>query len=177
MRSIISISLTGLENIGLRKILENIPMVILECIDNFSIDSIDADKYDLLITTPDVIIKHIDYFLPLRSKTIVLTNGCAENRDSFRCVSVNSDVEHYIETFIEALEYNTNRLGSNKLSNREIEVLVELASGKTQKEIADSLCISLTTVISHRKNISAKLGIRSISGLALYAAINGYIKN
>lgn len=177
MRSIISISLTGLENIGLRKILENIPMVSLECIDNFSIDSIDADKYDLLITTPNVIVKHIDYFLPLRSKTIVLTKGCVENRDSFRCVSVNSDVERYIETFIEALEYNTNRFGSNKLSNREIEVLVELASGKTQKEIADCLCISLTTVISHRKNISAKLGIRSISGLALYAAINGYIKN
>ena len=43
------------------------------------------------------------------------------------------------------------------------------------KEIADKLNISLTTVISHRKNITEKLGIKSVSGLAIYAVMNGYI--
>jgi DNA-binding NarL/FixJ family response regulator len=62
-----------------------------------------------------------------------------------------------------------------ELSSREKDVLKELASGKTNKEIADALCISVNTVITHRKNISSKLGIRSASGLSLYALMNGII--
>ena len=42
------------------------------------------------------------------------------------------------------------------------------------KEIAEKLHISLTTVISHRKNITEKLGIKSVSGLAIYAFMLGY---
>ena len=44
------------------------------------------------------------------------------------------------------------------------------------KEIADKLNISLTTVITHRKNITEKLGIKSVSGLTIYAVMNGYIE-
>ena len=44
------------------------------------------------------------------------------------------------------------------------------------KEIADKLNISLTTVISHRKNITEKLGIKSVSGLAIYAVMHGYVE-
>lgn len=44
------------------------------------------------------------------------------------------------------------------------------------KEIADRLGISLTTVISHRKNLTEKLNIRSVSGLTIYAVMNGYIE-
>ena len=42
-------------------------------------------------------------------------------------------------------------------------------------KIADKLNISLTTVITHRKNIMDKLGIRSVSGLTIYAVVNGYV--
>ena len=61
------------------------------------------------------------------------------------------------------------------LSAREIEVLVLVTKGYINKEIAEKLNISLTTVISHRKNITEKLGIKSVSGLAIYAVMNGYI--
>ncbi|MDE7159505.1 MAG: response regulator transcription factor [Muribaculaceae bacterium] len=61
------------------------------------------------------------------------------------------------------------------LSARETEVLKEIASGKTNKEIADSLCISVNTVITHRKNLTSKLGIRSASGLSLYALMHGLL--
>ena len=59
---------------------------------------------------------------------------------------------------------------------REIEVLVLLVRGLINKEIADKLNISLTTVITHRKNITEKLGIKAVSGLAIYAVMHGYIE-
>ena len=62
------------------------------------------------------------------------------------------------------------------LSAREIEVLVLLVRGLINKEIADKLNISLTTVITHRKNITEKLGIKSLSALTIYAVMHGYIE-
>ena len=58
----------------------------------------------------------------------------------------------------------------------EIEVLILITKELINKEIADKLHISLTTVISHRKNITEKLGIKSVSGLTVYAVMNGYIE-
>ena len=58
----------------------------------------------------------------------------------------------------------------------DIEVLVLITKGLINKEIADKLNISLTTVITHRKNITEKLGIKSVSGLTIYAVMNGYIE-
>lgn len=62
-----------------------------------------------------------------------------------------------------------------ELTARETEVLALLARGLTIKEIACELTISINTVLTHRKSISAKLGIRSVSGLSLYAMMNGVI--
>ena len=62
------------------------------------------------------------------------------------------------------------------LSIREKEVLVAVAKGKTNKEIADELNISIHTVMTHRKNITGKTGIKSISGLTVYALINNLVK-
>lgn len=61
------------------------------------------------------------------------------------------------------------------LSEREKDVLAQVALGFTNKEIADKLFISIHTVISHRKNITEKLGIKSISGLTVYAILNKLI--
>ncbi len=61
------------------------------------------------------------------------------------------------------------------LSDREKEVLTLVAKGKMNKEIADILNISVFTVMTHRKNISKKLGINNIAGLAVYAIINGLV--
>jgi DNA-binding NarL/FixJ family response regulator len=61
------------------------------------------------------------------------------------------------------------------LSDREKEILVAVARGYINKEIADKLSISIHTVISHRKNISRKTGIRTVSGLTIYALFNNLI--
>ncbi len=62
-----------------------------------------------------------------------------------------------------------------ELSSREKEILVCVAKGMLNKEIADKLCLSIYTVITHRKNITRKLGIKTVAGLTLYALLNGLI--
>lgn len=61
------------------------------------------------------------------------------------------------------------------LTNRETEVLRLVTQGLMNKEIADKLGISLHTVISHRKNLTEKLGIKTVSGLTVYAMMHNLI--
>lgn len=61
---------------------------------------------------------------------------------------------------------------TEELSEREKDVLVQVVKGLSNKEIADVLCISTHTVISHRKNITRKLNIHSTAGLTIYAIVN-----
>ena len=62
-----------------------------------------------------------------------------------------------------------------ELSKREIDVLVAVAKGLMNKEIAEQMNLSIHTVISHRKNITRKTGIKSVSGLTVYALLNNLI--
>lgn len=61
------------------------------------------------------------------------------------------------------------------LSAREVEVARLLSKGLINKEVADALNISLTTVISHRKNIMTKLHARSLADIIIYSVVNGLI--
>ncbi|MDE6688531.1 MAG: LuxR C-terminal-related transcriptional regulator, partial [Prevotella sp.] len=64
---------------------------------------------------------------------------------------------------------------SDALSDREKDVIIALVQGMANKEIADHLCISINTVITHRRNIARKLQIHSPAGLTIYAIVNGLI--
>jgi len=64
---------------------------------------------------------------------------------------------------------------NEELSDREKDVLRLVALGMTNREIGEKLFISAHTVITHRKNITAKLGIKTIAGLTMYALINRLI--
>ena len=61
------------------------------------------------------------------------------------------------------------------LSDREKDVIIALVQGMANKEIADHLCISINTVITHRRNIARKLQIHSPAGLTIYAIVNGLV--
>ena len=76
---------------------------------------------------------------------------------------------------LEAL-WNGNEDGERQpLTLREIEVATLLAKGFINKEVADQLNISMTTVITHRKNIMTKLGAHSLSDIIIYVVMNGYL--
>ena len=64
---------------------------------------------------------------------------------------------------------------ADALSDREKDVIVSLVQGMSNKEIADHLCISINTVITHRRNIARKLQIHSPAGLTIYAIVNGLV--
>lgn len=72
---------------------------------------------------------------------------------------------------------NERLFGNNdrELTQREISVLRQVAIGKTNKQIAEDLFLSPYTVITHRKNITRKLGVYTVSGLTVYALINNLI--
>ena len=75
-------------------------------------------------------------------------------------------------------EKNQNSLAdksSDPISAREKNILKHIALGLTNKEIADELFISIHTVVTHRKNITHKLGIKSVSGLTVYAILHKII--
>ena len=64
---------------------------------------------------------------------------------------------------------------SEMLSGRECDVVIGVVQGLQNKEIADRLCISVNTVITHRRNIARKLQIHSPAGLTIYAIVNGLV--
>ena len=104
----------------------------------------------------------------------------------------HAEVEDHIFTpAIKRLERTTNREDVSKnisqmvfksgqdaneaLSDRERDVIIGVVQGLQNKEIADRLCISVNTVITHRRNIARKLQIHSPAGLTIYAIVNGLV--
>ena len=85
------------------------------------------------------------------------------------------DISQKLLHSIDALSAPADLIDKNELSEREKEILISLAKGKINKEIADLHHISVHTVITHRKNIIRKTGIKSVSGLTVYAILNNLI--
>lgn len=85
-------------------------------------------------------------------------------------------IESTIKNACESLEDNpASHNAGYELTRREIAVLVLVAQGLRNKEIADRLNVSEHTVMTHRKNIMQKTGIKSVAGLTVYAMLNNLI--
>lgn len=91
-------------------------------------------------------------------------------------IGINDTRSKVISKMNEFARSETSKnLDDVELSKRETDVLVAVAKGMMNKEIADQMNISIHTVISHRKNITRKTGIKSVSGLTVYALLNNLI--
>ena len=95
-------------------------------------------------------------------------------------IDIREERERISEILIECSSSLSERDLSDEnnyeLTKRETDVLVLIAKGLMNKEIAGKLNISIHTVISHRKNITRKTNIKSVAGLAMYALMNNLVE-
>ena len=178
-----------------------IPGLILRCYDEFveeirtHIEHEDAGLFeehehddqritDKLTEIKNLIIK----YYPSANVQSPISN--VQSPITYLLISVMSDLWHTEQDFADhcAIEDNILRPAitnspskhtrrrqepeTEELSERERDVLIQVVHGLSNKEIANVLCISMHTVISHRKNITRKLNIHSTAGLTIYAIVN-----
>ena len=173
---------------GLEALLEEIiPMATIRVFRSFG-ELVDdtPDMYAHYFVSAQIYFEHTAFFLERRPRAIVLAGG--ENLPQLSGVptlNIYQSEKDLVKSILRMHEHGHHggkhpqgepTVNSHDLSAREIEVLKLLTRGFINKEIADKLGISLTTVISHRKNITEKLGIKSVAGLTIYAVMNGYIE-
>lgn len=173
--------------IGLQTLLEEIiPMATIRVFHSFG-ELVDdtPDMYAHYFVSAQIYFEHTAFFRERHPRAIVLAGG--ENLPQLAGVptlNIYQDEKTLVKSILRMHERGHHK-GCNhphtspiehELSAREIEVLVLITKGFINKEIAEKLNISLTTVISHRKNITGKLGIKSVPGLTIYAVMNGYVE-
>ena len=160
-----------------KKLLEDIPAVtVCHIADAAGLIDGNADRFDVIVADAAVCMSHLQFFLPRRSKTLVISDKPLV-QPAFDFINRTDSAQQLSEKLIDYIDkLRTTASPQSELSQREIEVLTLVASGKINKEIADALQISINTVLTPRKHISAKLGIKSVSGLSVYAMMNGYLK-
>jgi DNA-binding NarL/FixJ family response regulator len=160
---------------GLAHLLEEyFPPLSVICFDSFEALARNTTAFDYFFIDGDAFLINTDFFLQRRTRTAILCSANLLSASACRLINVSASQETIIEQLHETLASETLRDDDNKeLSIREREVLQLIARGNTNKDIADVLHISLHTVLSHRKNITSKLGIKTASGLTLYALMNG----
>lgn len=172
-----------LQGVGLRSLLTDyFPPVEITSFPSFdAFAAAGKDVFDFYFTLPELFIVHAEFFMPVRNKTVcVLTDAvCVPNAFACHFLQVHVSQESIVTQLRQALqgERRTALSAENgkELSVREKDVLQLIVKGLTNKDIADKLYISLNTVLTHRKNITAKLGIKTIPGLTFYAITNGMI--
>ena len=164
-----------LMGVGMKSILEKIiPAADVELFGDFH-----------FFVAAQLFVTHGSFFRARRSKTILLCSGQPQPAYAdMHCIDVCTNEEAIVRDILrmhhgahrsEHIVPGAVRPETAPLSGREAEVLALIARGYMNKQIADSLQIGLTTVISHRRNIMEKLGIRSVAGLAIYALTAGYV--
>ena len=170
--------------LGLRTIIEElIPDAVIRTFASFGQLTDDTpDMYAHYFVSAQIYFAHTAFFLERKPKTIVLSSGEQPQLNGVPTLDCTLPQDWLVKAIVSLRRYghrpNAHPAISNTehdLSPREIEVLVLVTKGYINKEIAERLNISLTTVISHRKNITEKLGIKSVSALAIYAVMHGYV--
>jgi DNA-binding NarL/FixJ family response regulator len=187
-----------LASLGLKSILQMVmPIMTVDCYGSFAeLEANQPDQYFHYFVAMNIVLENKTFFQERRKKTIVLTtqtehedtktqrNGVSP-LDGFHCLNANVPEGELVKALL-MLEQHAHGQGQHLpampkvlqqkiLSDREIEVMSLIVQGFINKEIADKLNIGLSTVITHRKNIMDKLGMKSVSALTIYAVMHGYV--
>ena len=178
-----------LSALGLKAILQNVmPILTVDTFGSLSeLQANDADSYYHYFTAMAVVLENMQFFNERKRKTIVLTLSLdtMSQLSDFHCLCINSPESELVRSLL-MLEQHAHGKGENLppmpavlnkkiLSDREIEVMSLIVQGYINKEIADKLNIGLATVVTHRRKIMEKLGMKSVSALTIYAVTHGYV--
>ena len=165
----------------------NIDVVCYNSLEEFS--SNDEGIVAHFFVSADVLFRNTDYFNAVKRRTIVITEGEASafTQSGFRTIDARSSEQDIVRAILH-FHHAGHPSGHHpnhsamptiepiaQLSQRECEVLRLVVMGHINKEIAEKLNISTTTVIFHRNNISEKLQTRSIGRLTIYAVLNNIV--
>ena len=178
-----------LSALGLKSMLMNVmPIMTVETFGSFTeLMANEPESFFHYFVAMNVVLENKSFFSEHRRKTIVLTlsRDTASQLSEFHSLCINVPESELVRSLL-MLEQHAHSNGRNLppmpqvlqqkiLSDRELEVLALIVQGYINKEIADKLNIGLTTVITHRKNIMDKLGMKSVSALTIYAVMHGYV--
>lgn len=142
----------------------------------------EGERFIHYFVSSKIYFQHAAFFRDRAGKSIVLTEGEMPVRGVYTidtCQSEATLIQQLLALKHNGHEHALARPGKNEpeeiLSAREKEVAILLCKGLINKEIADKLCISQTTVISHRRNIMEKLHARSLADIIMYAVLHGLV--
>lgn len=175
--------------LGLKQILQDVmPIMSTDTYGSFAeLESNQPEQYAHYFVAMNIVLEQKLFFLEHRRKTIVMTLSLNGNSqlNGFHSICINVPEPELVKSIL-TLEQHAHGKGQNLpsmpkilqqkiLTDREIEVMSLIVQGYINKEIADKLHIGLATVVTHRKNIMEKLGMRSVSALTIYAITHGYV--
>ena len=175
--------------LGLKHLLQNVmPIMTVDTFGSFAeLLANQPEQYFHFFTAMNIVLENKDFFTANRRKTIVLTLSLdsVSQLSEFHSLCINVPERELVHAIL-ALEQHAHGHGEHLppmpkvlqqkiLSDREIEVMALIVQGYINKEIADKLNIGLATVVTHRKNIMDKLGMKSVSALTIYAVMHGYV--
>ena len=175
--------------LGLKQVLQTVmPIMTVDTYGSFAeLQANHPENYVHYFVAMDVVLSNRQFFTDHRRKTIVLTLSLdtMSPLSEFHSLCINQPEQQLIRQLLMLQQYAHSGgrnlppmpqvLQQKVLSDREIEVMSLIVQGYINKEIADRLNIGLSTVITHRKNIMDKLGMKSVSALTIYAVMHGYV--
>ena len=130
------------------------------------------DDSTLFFVTPEAFASMPMFYVPRRQQVVLIMDSTDSPLPVLPQHISENELEERLENILGTLKVPGRTVA---LTDRERQVLALAARGLINKEIADRLEISLNTVLTHRKNISAKLGIKSVAALSVYAMMNGLV--
>ena len=196
------VSSNALQSIGMKSLLEKLAPKA-EVYMYYSAEELSAQvshRFVHYFVSSEIVRAYPTLFAPIARQTIVMTHSKEDNCDNaliqphgFHTINVNVPANVLLKEILMLMQQGhahmrpsttaqvvamkaRERAETEKLTRREVEVLKQVALGRSSKEIAESLGVSPSTIISHRKSIMEKLDAHSATKLVIYAVTRGLVR-